>query len=611
MATTIIDALLVTLGLDASAFDKGAEKAIQAQKKIEGAAAEGAATTEKQEKKTEAERKKRTTQQGKEQADLEKKDKDAREKRGKDVEAKAKQAAQGFSKIRNEALALFSVFTAGVGIKSFIENAISAAAGLDRMSANLGMSAEKLAEYQLANERAGGSVGGMTEQLKDASTELAKFSKLGMGSEKMTELFRWAGMAGVKINFDDLKTGTDVMLARANVLKALSDIDPARALVAASAMGVSEDTFNLLKQGSAAVIEQAEAQSKLAGEMARNAPGAEAFRKKWNDVSHEFQAMAIQVLPKLIPYLERFANWVINIIPGVERFAGKVDKVVESMGGWSNVLIALGALKLLSMTSGLIGLGQALVGVGTALGLIGGAAGVAALATLTGIGLLTASAGLNKGEDAELARRRKLAPTIDGPAGAGKSGAGMPRGMRNNNPGNIEYGTFAKKHGATGTDGRFAIFPTMEAGQAAMQALLGGYLGGGHNTVGKVINRWAPGFENNTAAYVAAVSKQIGVGPDQKLNDSHLPALAEAISRHENGAAWGRRNAEAAANMPMGAAAAQRGTAGGSNSTSTTDVRVGQITVNTQATDADGIAKSIGSAVSQYGFAAQMNTGMA
>lgn len=603
---TIIDALLVTLGLDASAFDKGVEKAVQAQKKIEGAAVEGAATTEKQEKKTEEARKKRTTQQGKEQAELEKKDKEAREKRGKDIEVKAKQAAQGFDKVRNQALALFSVFTAGVGIKSFIENAMSTAAGLDRMSANLGMSAKDLSMWQLANERAGGSVGGMTAQLKQASSDIAQF-RMGLGlSESLQMSIRYGG-----INPAEVKDANDLLMKQADALARINSRSPTEAMEAARRMGISEDTFNLLKQGSAAVEQQRLAQSKLAGEMAKNAPGAEAFRKKWNDLTHDFEAMAIKVLPKLIPYLERFANWVIGIIPSVEAFAGKVDKVVESMGGWTNVLIALGALKLLSMTSGLIGLGQALVGVGTALGIIGGAAGVAALAALTGIGLLTASAGLNKGEDAELARRRKMAPTIDGPAGASKPNAGMPRGMRNNNPGNIEYGAFAKKHGATGTDGRFAIFPTMEAGQSAMQALLGGYLDKGHNTVSKAINRWAPGFENNTAAYVAAVSKQIGVGPDQPLNNSHLPALAEAISRHENGAAWGRRNAEAAASMPMGAAAAQGGRGGRSTSTSTTDVRVGQITVNTQATDAAGIAKSIGGALSQYGFTAQMNTGMA
>jgi hypothetical protein len=44
-----------------------------------------------------------------------------------------------------------------------------------------------------------------------------------------------------------------------------------------------------------------------------------------------------------------------------------------------------------------------------------------------------------------------------------------PRNRRNNNPGNIEYGPFAKEHGAIGTDGRFAIFPDEETGFRAMK----------------------------------------------------------------------------------------------------------------------------------------------
>ncbi len=42
----------------------------------------------------------------------------------------------------------------------------------------------------------------------------------------------------------------------------------------------------------------------------------------------------------------------------------------------------------------------------------------------------------------------------------------MPaRGIRNNNPGNIEY---RKQDAATGSDGRFAIFETPEAGLGEM-----------------------------------------------------------------------------------------------------------------------------------------------
>nr|WP_277347157.1 phage tail tip lysozyme [Collimonas pratensis] len=70
-------------------------------------------------------------------------------------------------------------------------------------------------------------------------------------------------------------------------------------------------------------------------------------------------------------------------------------------------------------------------------------------------------------------------------------------------------------------------------------------------------------------------------------------------------------NALAAARVPTGASASAPVSGAAGNSTSTTDVKVGQINVQTQATDASGIAKSIGNAVAKHSFANQANTGLA
>jgi len=78
------------------------------------------------------------------------------------------------------------------------------------------------------------------------------------------------------------------------------------------------------------------------------------------------------------------------------------------------------------------------------------------------------------------------------------------RSARNNNPGDIEFGKFAKKHGAIGGDPRFAIFPSPNAGFAAMRALLNGkeYLG---LTLSAALNKWAPSVENQTNIYIEHV----------------------------------------------------------------------------------------------------------
>jgi hypothetical protein len=49
---------------------------------------------------------------------------------------------------------------------------------------------------------------------------------------------------------------------------------------------------------------------------------------------------------------------------------------------------------------------------------------------------------------------------------------------------------------------------------------------------------------------------------------------------------------------------------GGTTNTTSHDVKIAQINVQTQATDAKGIARDIGPAVKQYAFAVQSNTGL-
>jgi hypothetical protein len=586
----IIDQLIVTLGLDATALEKGAERAVAAQKKIGATAGQTAKDIEKQESALD----------------------EAQKKRNKELEGRSKLIAQGLSKVRNEALALFAAFTGGKSLLGFVTGTLSAEAGLGRMSANLNMSAQDLAMWQLANERAGGSMQGMTAQLKDASVELARY-KTGGGSEKLMKLFQWASRAGVSVDPAALKSGADVVNARAKVLEAMSRIDPSKAMVAAEDIGVSEDTFNLLKQGPAAIEAQRQAQKGLADEMARNAPAAEEFRKKWNDLTHEFEAMAIKILPKLMPVLERLANWLISVIPDIESFAKKINSAVESLGGWTNVLVALGALKILSMTSGLIGLANALVGVGSALGVIGGTVGVAALAALTGIALLTHSGGLNKGEDAELAKRRKMAPTIDGASGgAGGSasvvsqliGMGWSPAQAAGLAANFQHES-GMNPGAVGDGGKaYGIGQWHPDRQAAFKAKYGKDIRG-----------------SSVAEQLAFANHELRFGNEQdagrRLSAAKTAAEAGAIAsqyyeRPADAAGEAiKRAATAVANLPSGAGAAARASRGGGSNTSTSDVKVGQITIHTQATDATGIAQSIGGALKKFGYVNQPNAGLA
>jgi hypothetical protein len=109
-----------------------------------------------------------------------------------------------------------------------------------------------------------------------------------------------------------------------------------------------------------------------------------------------------------------------------------------------------------------------------------------------------------------------------------------PRGIRNNNFGNIEDGPFARGlPGYVGGDGRFAQFDSPDNGMNAMTTLLGSYGRKGINSINGVINRWAPSSDgNNVSAYAQHVSQVAGVDPNAPID------LSDPATRLKSRAAW-------------------------------------------------------------------------
>lgn len=137
----------------------------------------------------------------------------------------------------------------------------------------------------------------------------------------------------------------------------------------------------------------------------------------------------------------------------------------------------------------------------------------------------------------------ELSDTVSGSrraiAGGGELSSDGSRGVRNNNPGNLEASSSNPWVGQTGSDGRFAKFETPEHGIRALGRNLISYQRQGIDTVSDIINRWAPPSDNNdTSAYIKAVCAQLGVTANQPLDASNpdtLQALCAAIIKHENG----------------------------------------------------------------------------
>jgi hypothetical protein len=112
-----------------------------------------------------------------------------------------------------------------------------------------------------------------------------------------------------------------------------------------------------------------------------------------------------------------------------------------------------------------------------------------------------------------------------------------PRGIRNNNPGNIDQGQdFVGE--VSSTDARFAQFETPEFGIRAIYKVQKTYeIKHGLTTVADRIARWAPPNENNTQSYINTVASKMDIDPSTpfSITDPVLgPAFVEAIVEVEN-----------------------------------------------------------------------------
>lgn len=123
-----------------------------------------------------------------------------------------------------------------------------------------------------------------------------------------------------------------------------------------------------------------------------------------------------------------------------------------------------------------------------------------------------------------------------------------PRGIRNNNPGNIDFNEVAFQRdpwlGEVGLENhpaaRFTTFDVPVHGIRALAKIILTYQRRYDlMTVRGILNRWAPPSENDTESYVLHVADSLGVDADQDIDFStereKLETLVAAIIKHENG----------------------------------------------------------------------------
>ena len=586
----VIDALLVTLGLDASVFTRGQKETTESLKK----------TREQMTKDT------------------------------KEIEEKAKTTAAAFTKLKNEVITLATAFLGMRAMQAFAGHVTDSDAAVGRLSKNVMMSTVELSAWQGIAQRAGGSAEGMAGTIKGLSGQMQKLALTG-NSEIIPFLFQ------AQVNIGKFLSQSTPMGEKLLMLAdSFKGMDAARAQALGAGMGIDEGTVTLLIEGRTAVQEMLDRQKAMNVATAEDARLAIERQHAWQDVENTLEGVGRIILQDVTPAIV----WVHKAFKTFLDFAREHMVLTEiAVGGLTIALGALSAMKFLGLVKGILGIAGAFSTASASgstlmllLGRLGrlGAAGVGGWA----IGSLIndkfgdkIGAFVDKvtGLDDDVKAGRKHDPTaritkalsvVANPIGAAYEAIKdkfAPRGIRNNNPGNLNYvgQDGASKEG--GANGRFAVFAKMTDGLSALAHQLQLYGKRGNDTISGIIGKFAPPGENDTQAYINSVAKKLGVSAGAHLdlkNQDTLRELMKAITDIEVGKNKVKPE-DITSGIAQNAGARTAGkTAGGPVSNSSSQVHIGEVNVNTKATDANGIAKDIAPAIKNTSIATQANSGL-
>ena len=449
------------------------------------------------------------------------------------------------------------------------------AASMDKLyfaSKRTGSSIGEMNAFSYAVTQLGGSAEGAVQALESIASFRRRY---GGASDQSLINF------GVKPEdiTDSTKSLIDLGRAWAN-LKKITGSD-AQGINQANFLGIDEKTYLAITNGSfERAFNERQAQIKQSGiDLENLGDKNREFNKSLADNENAWYLIGLQLEEHLIPAMKAFNEWSMNI-------ASSLPKTLDNLGDWlleQRDKSKWELTKDAATTAGgwISDLGAGIIGT-----------------FYRGISALNGTSetdpyGLDYDEDKkadEAYRNSNKGRALSAPAASSTD----PRGIRNNNPGNL------RQWGNTPTSDGFAVFPNAEAGLSAMAANLLKYGERGWNTISSIVDHWAPAKDgNNTEAYKAALSRATGFGAGDRLNlnDAQtLESIMRAMTVHENGSNPYRADLidKAARNRLSGVSTPTA--SGPSNVT-----MYNNTTVHAQGQDGHSIAKAVGYQVSYAG----------
>ncbi|WP_101836591.1 lytic transglycosylase domain-containing protein [Klebsiella michiganensis] len=317
MAATVIDALLVTLGLDTSQFRKGQQEVSD---------------------------------------DLKKQREDAKNT-AKEMAEQGKKAASFFSSIKTELLALTGVTVTAGGLMSFVKSTTSGLMDLSIQSKALGLSARELDGWSKSAEAAGSSAEKISASLQGFQGAIQGARVGDYSSSIFGGLAQLNALTGQ--NFD--VWGQDASSLAKTSLDALRKIsDPNLRRQVGLSLGFDDATLQRNQEGK--FLPDVDRLTKSSGITDASTKGAKEFTAAWAELNQSLETTKNQFYTFLIPYVRDFnvvlrdlSNWMKShpeemkqkvdaFFGAIESGAKMADKAAQAVGGWENAIkIIIGA----------------------------------------------------------------------------------------------------------------------------------------------------------------------------------------------------------------------------------------------------------------------------
>lgn len=293
---TVIDALVVELGLDSSKWN-----------------------TERRKVETETKKTKETLVKG-----------------GKEIEASTKKGVEMFAALRREVVALMTVFTAGVGITQFVRQIVEGDAATGRLAKQLNTSTGELSAWQGVMRRNGGTNADAATALGSITTAYQEFITTGRVALPYLSL-----LASYGVTFADFKDPSTALL---KIADAMSKMDPARAALIGKSFGWSTETIALMSKGSAAVQKMLDEQKKIGGATEESAKRAQRLQDAWSGLIQQSTNLGRSLFVWLAPALEKVSGWAQTVADWASNNAPMVQGAFMGLAGAAIALsIALAA----------------------------------------------------------------------------------------------------------------------------------------------------------------------------------------------------------------------------------------------------------------------------